>query len=75
MSEPDGTNVQPEYPPGSDKAIAAGCTCPVLDNVHGHGWVVNGKRVWWIHMDCPLHGQQPLTLDDLPVVDSTEAKP
>lgn len=38
--------------PGSDAAIDAGCTCPVLDNAHGRG--VNG--LYWIAANCPLHG-------------------
>lgn len=48
--------------PGSDKAIAAGCTCPVLDNAHGkglQGWP-DSKRseaAFWISDDCPLHGE------------------
>ena len=25
--------------PGSDEAIAAGCTCPVIDNGHGRGYM------------------------------------
>lgn len=43
--------------PGSDEAIAKGCssseledTCPVLDNAHGKGYL-GGVRE-----DCPLHG-------------------
>ena len=39
-------------PPGSDEAIALGCTCPVLDN--GHGKRTDG--LFWICEDCPLHG-------------------
>lgn len=38
--------------PGSDAAIAMGCTCPVLDN--GHGRRNDGRFVYsW---DCPVHG-------------------
>jgi hypothetical protein len=25
--------------PGSDEALALGCTCPVLDNGHGQGYM------------------------------------
>lgn len=25
--------------PGSDEAIASGCTCPVIDNGHGRGYM------------------------------------
>lgn len=40
--------------PGSDEALAKGCTCPVLDNGHG-------KRPpyppddWWMTLGCPQH--------------------
>lgn len=44
--------------PGSDAAIKAGCTCPVLDNGHGKGVGGNGeKHGWWFTEDCPLHGK------------------
>jgi hypothetical protein len=43
--------------PGSDEAIAQGCTCPVLDNGRGRGaYQVDGKWQFWINADCPLHG-------------------
>jgi hypothetical protein len=46
----------PDTPkPGSDAAIEAGCTCPVLDNHHGHGFVMGGETVFWISEKCPLH--------------------
>lgn len=42
--------------PGSNDAIDAGCTCPVLDN--GHGNEELGRiRGFWMRADCPLHGQ------------------
>ena len=43
-------------PPGSDAAIANGCTCPRMDNGHGEGFMWDGQRSWWIASDCPLHG-------------------
>lgn len=48
--------------PGSNEAIAAGCTCPVLDNGHGRGAyggakLDNGKPIFWIMQDCPLHSK------------------
>lgn len=46
-------NPAPVPPPGSDAAIRAGCTCPVLDNAHGAGI---GGGLWWIDSECPLHG-------------------
>lgn len=40
--------------PGSDKAIAAGCHCPILDNNHGKfaPWPPDG---WYITQGCPIH--------------------
>ena len=48
--------------PGSDEAIANGCTCPVLDNEHGKGsgW---GEGCFWMNNACPIHGRK-LTADD-----------
>ena len=50
---------QPSKPiipnPGSDSAISAGCTCPVLDNHRGWGSVY-GKGKFWINRNCPIHG-------------------
>jgi hypothetical protein len=43
--------------PGSDEAIDQGCTCPVLDNAHGAGYLGLG-RGWWIAGGCPLHDDQ-----------------
>lgn len=42
--------------PGSDAAIKKGCTCPVVDNHHGNGFMWQGKKSWWIAENCPLHG-------------------
>lgn len=42
--------------PGSDDAVALGCTCPVMDNARGWGaWGRAG--VYWVEADCPLHGR------------------
>lgn len=44
--------------PGSSEAINRGCTCPVLDNSHGRGWMgIPGVFVW--REDCPLHKTDP----------------
>lgn len=48
--------LQVQLPPGSDKAIEAGCTCPVLDNHHGIGAYDGKERQFWINGDCPIHG-------------------
>ena len=39
--------------PGSDAAVELGCTCPVLDNSHGTGYMGSGQ--FWITEGCPLH--------------------
>jgi len=45
-------------PPGSDAALALGCTCAVLDNGHGRGiTLADGTVLYWISEDCPLHGR------------------
>jgi hypothetical protein len=42
--------------PGSDAAVAIGCTCPVLDNGRGRGaYQVGGVWQFWITQGCPLH--------------------
>lgn len=48
--------------PGSDAAVALGCTCPVLDNGRGRGaYKVNGVWQFWIAFDCPVHqGVEPM---------------
>ena len=48
-------------PPGSEEAIAAGCTCPVIDNAYGKGCMGGvtddkGQTVYIFSGDCPLHG-------------------
>lgn len=43
--------------PGSDAAIAMGCTCPVLDNGHGNERLDRpGERGFVMNSECPLHG-------------------
>ena len=56
MAEPD----PPVPPPGSDAAVAAGCTCPVWDNRRGAGYL---PGVYVIAAGCPVHG--PANLDDV----------
>lgn len=38
--------------PGSEAAVAMGCTCPIIDNHYGRG-VGNGG--FWITENCPVH--------------------
>ena len=40
--------------PGSDAAIAQGCTCPRMDNGHGKGYM-GMPGVFAMSGDCPLH--------------------
>jgi hypothetical protein len=46
------------YPNTGWRRVAAGCTCPVMDNGHGRGAWTNdkGDAVFWRNGDCPLHG-------------------
>jgi hypothetical protein len=44
--------------PGSDAAIKAGCTCPVLDNHHGRGFFWGTATVFWIGETCLLHAKR-----------------
>lgn len=47
--------------PGSDAAIKAGCTCPVLDNAHGKGYLGGvrnrdtGEIMFVYNLACPVH--------------------
>lgn len=40
--------------PGSDEAIALGCTCPVMDNGRGHG-AYGTTGLFWYSAGCPVH--------------------
>ena len=52
------TNDNAKPKPGSPEAVAKGCTCPVMDNGRGKGWLGDGERFGWVvNEDCPLHGQ------------------
>lgn len=39
--------------PGGARAVENGCTCPVLDNGHGKGYM--GQGVFVVSVGCPLH--------------------
>ncbi len=49
--------------PGSDAAIALGCSCPVLDNGHGKG--VEG-RGFTVNHGCEVHGEPAFRRDARP---------
>ena len=40
--------------PGSDEAIAAGCTCPILDNGRGRGYM-GQPGIYVYTLGCPIH--------------------
>jgi hypothetical protein len=63
--EPPMTSTDPigHLDPGSNVAVAAGCTCPRIDNHYGEGRPLNGGRKFIMSEDCPLHGQ-PKEQDD-----------
>ena len=44
--------------PGSKEAQEQGCTCPVLDNNYGKGFIwENGEKCFWMTDGCPLHSK------------------
>lgn len=53
MSEPSAPGASRPNP-GSAEAVAAGCTCPVIDNGRGRGSTY-GAGMFWITDGCPLH--------------------
>ncbi len=44
--------------PGSAKAVALGCTCPVMDNHHGDGIPTEDGPEFWLTEGCPLHDKE-----------------
>lgn len=52
---------EPTLPkPGSDAAVAKGCTCPRMDNRNGEGI---GDGMFWLSPTCPMHSK-PIEEDD-----------
>ena len=49
--------------PGSDEAIRRGCTCPVLDNSHGYGYM-GCKGVFVYTGGCPVHDKSEEAADE-----------
>lgn len=43
--------------PGSAAAGALGCTCPVIDNGHGRGYM-GQPGIFVMTENCPLHGRR-----------------
>lgn len=58
--KPTKRKVNPEKPkdktppPGSKEAIIIGCTCPVIDNYNGQGYM-GQEDIYVYNMDCPVH--------------------
>ena len=40
--------------PGSNAAFVLGCTCPVVDNQYGRGYM-GQRNVFVYQRDCPIH--------------------
>jgi len=53
--------------PGSDAALDAGCICPVLDNAHGRGVILDGRPQFWMVHGCPIHDPPTRLIPDGPV--------
>jgi hypothetical protein len=56
--------------PGAPAAVAAGCTCPIMDNAHGAGAPGSYSHpdgpFFWINSGCPLHGPDLGGVEDDP---------
>jgi hypothetical protein len=71
----DGSDWNPPSPykswgelvPGSEKAYEQGCKCPILDNQE----MPDHKK--WVNGDCPLHGTEKRTPEELAQEHSTDA--
>jgi hypothetical protein len=50
--------------PGSNEAIAQGCTCPRIDNHYGAGFPYGDQTCWYISEGCPLHAPTPTREDE-----------
>jgi hypothetical protein len=51
--------------PGSKEALAAGCTCAVLDNCHGAGFPYGTESsCFWVSGDCPIHGGRTISEEE-----------
>lgn len=68
-SEGMSGELKPTTPnPGSPEAIARGCTCPVIDNQHGHGVEFRGEVAFWVIDTCPLHGRRAVVEGPKPII-------
>ncbi len=65
--------------PGSEEALALGCTCPFGDNCGGRGaWGTDTKpdneKVFWKSGNCPLHGTEAAEALSQPPLCQAEAE-
>lgn len=44
-------------PPGSKEARRLGCTCPVIDNCYGRGYM-GQSGVFIVNGGCPIHAKE-----------------
>jgi hypothetical protein len=42
--------------PGSDEAVDLGCSCPIMDNSYGEGYM-EMEGVFVYNVGCSLHGE------------------
>lgn len=57
--------------PGSNEAVAAGCTCAVLDNNRGR-FAPFPPDGWWIAATCPIHAVADADDDEDPATAARE---
>jgi hypothetical protein len=60
--------------PGSAEARTRGCTCPVIDNGHGRGYMGGikdkaGAAVFVYTAGCPVHNRRSPTVAEPPHAD------
>ena len=48
--------------PGSPEAVAKGCSCPIMDNCHGRGYM-GQKNVFSVTLGCIIHSSAYMSTD------------
>ena len=67
---PNPLHLHPAGAPGSLRAQAAGCLCPIADNGHGAGAFkdADGQPVFYVEKACPIHANgvdtQPIYMQE-----------
>lgn len=64
LTSAESSTNKKEYPPGSEKAIGAGCTCSSESNQNGEGYK-GYKGTWAIDTSCKLHYWHAGTFDNV----------